>query len=174
MGFWLQKAAMTLPTVTEQAQTWTVEGLQLAGLVSGPADGIPVLALHGWLDNAASFSALRPFLTQARLVAIDMPGHGLSDHRSTDSGYQIWDDLPQLAGLLDQFGWERCVLLGHSRGAMISTLLAAAFPERVDALITLDGMACCSHGPWCRQDGHKGEGLVRRRTRKAAAWSGDL
>lgn len=119
---------------------WTVERVQIAGVVSGPESGLPVLALHGWLDNAASFDALRAHLPEVRLVAIDMPGHGLSGHRSADSGYQIWDDLPQLVGLLDQLGWKQCVLLGHSRGAMIATLLAATLPERVQALITLDGM----------------------------------
>ena len=123
-----------------EEQSWTVEGLTLAGLVHGPVDGTPVLALHGWLDNAASFNALATFLPNARLVALDMPGHGFSDHRSADAGYQIWDDLPQLAGLLDQLGWDKCFLLGHSRGAMISTLLAAVAPERVSGLITMDAL----------------------------------
>ncbi len=123
-----------------EEQSWNVEGLTLAGLVHGPVDGTPVLALHGWLDNAASFNALARFLPNARLVALDMPGHGLSDHRSADAGYQIWDDLPQLAGLLDQLGWDKCFLLGHSRGAMISTLLAAVAPERVSGLITMDAL----------------------------------
>jgi len=120
--------------------SWTVDGKKIAGLVFGPQDGIPVLALHGWLDNAASFQTLAPLLTDIRLVAIDMPGHGLSDHRSTDAGYQIWDDLAQLIGLIDQLGWNDCVLLGHSRGAMIATLLAAVHAETVKALITLDGL----------------------------------
>ena len=123
-----------------QAAAWTVEGLRIAGLLFGPENGIPVLALHGWLDNAASFARLAQFLSGLRLVALDMPGHGLSDHRSADAGYQIWDDLPQLVGILDQLGWEKCVLMGHSRGAMIASLLACVLPERVSALITLDGM----------------------------------
>lgn len=112
----------------------------IAGRISGPPDGIPVLALHGWLDNAASFELLAGLLPQLRILAIDMPGHGLSSHRSADAGYQIWDDLPQLRDLLDRLQWESCVMLGHSRGAMISTLLAATSPSRVRALITLDGM----------------------------------
>ncbi|MEZ5792624.1 MAG: alpha/beta hydrolase [Nitratireductor sp.] len=119
---------------------WVVNGLGVAALAHGPADGVPILALHGWLDNAASFSRLAECMPGARLVALDMPGHGLSDHRSVDAGYQIWDDLPQLQGVLDQLGWEKCVMLGHSRGAMIAALTAATLPERVSALVTLDGL----------------------------------
>ena len=119
---------------------WTVEGLRIAGLCFGPDTGTPILALHGWLDNASSFAKLAQFLPGRRLVALDMPGHGLSDHRSADAGYQIWDDLPQLVGIIDQLGWEECVLMGHSRGAMIASLMASVIPERVSALITLDGM----------------------------------
>ncbi len=122
------------------AETWTVDGLTLAGLTFGPSDGIPILALHGWLDNAGSFETLAPLISNARIVAIDLPGHGLSDHRSQDATYQVWDDLPQLFGLLDKLGWEKCILLGHSRGGMISTLMASTMPERFVGLVTLDGM----------------------------------
>ena len=75
-----------------------------------------------------------------RIVALDMPGHGLSDHRSPDSTYQIWDDVPQLLGVLEQLGGENHILIGHSRGGMIASLIAAVAPERVRALITLDAM----------------------------------
>ncbi|HQC73883.1 MAG TPA: alpha/beta hydrolase, partial [Candidatus Competibacteraceae bacterium] len=55
--------------------------LRLAARAWGPADGLPVLAVHGWLDNAASFDALAPLLPELRLVALDLPGHGHSAHR---------------------------------------------------------------------------------------------
>ncbi|MGB7337039.1 MAG: alpha/beta hydrolase [Salaquimonas sp.] len=121
-------------------RSWTVDGIKLAGQVFGQENGIPILALHGWLDNSASFEVLASAMPEARIVALDLPGHGHSDHRSKDGGYQIWDDLPQLIGVLDQLGWEKCVLLGHSRGGMIASLLAATMPERVSALVTMDAM----------------------------------
>lgn len=123
-----------------EALRWTIDGLDLAGLAWGPQSGRPVLALHGWLDNALSFEALGPLLKQCRLVAVDLPGNGLSDHASADATYNLWDDLSHVHGLIDALGWRRCTLLGHSRGAIQSTLYAAAMPERVSALITLDAL----------------------------------
>ena len=124
-----------------EALSWEVNGLHIEGLAWGEPDGTPVLALHGWLDNAASFTHLAPRLSGCRVVALDLTGHGRSAHRSGDATYQIWDDLPEILGVLDALGWERFVLLGHSRGAIISTLLAAAYPERVTHLVLLDAVA---------------------------------
>lgn len=124
-----------------QELSWEVNGLQLAGLSWGDPGGKPLLALHGWLDNAASFSLLAPLLDSHHVVAVDLTGHGRSDHRSADAAYQIWDDLPELLGVLDALGWQRFSLLGHSRGAIISCLLAASFPERVEHLVLLDGVS---------------------------------
>jgi len=120
---------------------WQVNKLQLAGLSWGEAGDKPVLALHGWLDNAASFAFLAPRLTGHYVVALDLTGHGKSARRSADASYQIWDDLPEILGVMDALGWESCDLIGHSRGAIISTLLASAFPERVRRLVMLDAVA---------------------------------
>ena len=47
----------------------------LRGLRWGRPGNTPILALHGWLDNAASFSRLAPLLLDVDVVAIDLPGH---------------------------------------------------------------------------------------------------
>jgi pimeloyl-ACP methyl ester carboxylesterase len=122
------------------ALSWEVNGLHLAGLSWGDPNKRPLLALHGWLDNAASFGVLAPLLAQHHVVALDLTGHGLSAKRSQDAGYQIWDDLPEILGVLDALGWDRFSLMGHSRGAIISSLLASAIPERVERLVLLDGV----------------------------------
>ncbi len=120
--------------------SWSIDGLELCGLQWGDPDGHPVLALHGWLDNAASFSRLAPQLNGCRVIALDLSGQGKSSFRSADAGYQVWDDLPQLDTLLDILGWQRFSLLGHSRGAIIATLLAGVRPERVHRLVVLDAI----------------------------------
>jgi len=121
-------------------RTFQVNGLCVAAICHGEAGGIPVLALHGWLDNAASFSRLAPLLTGCHTVAIDMPGQGLTTHRFPQGTYNVWDDLLDLLALADQLGWQRFHVLAHSRGAMIATLLAAAAPERICSLNLLDGI----------------------------------
>jgi len=93
------------------------------------------------LDNANSFDALASQLPGVHLIAVDLPGHGLSGHRAASGTYNIWDDLPDLSVLISTLGLERFGLIGHSRGAMIATLLAAVEGERVSRLVLLDGLA---------------------------------
>ena len=82
---------------------------------------------------------MAPLLPDCEIVALDLAGHGQSDFRSPDSAYNLWQDVGDLADVADELGWERCTLLGHSRGAGISMLFAATFPERVEKLILLEG-----------------------------------
>jgi pimeloyl-ACP methyl ester carboxylesterase len=129
--------------ITREAKElfWQVNGLNLRGLSWGDKRLPPLLMLHGWLDNAASFSLLAPLLTDYYVVAVDLTGHGQSDRRSADASYQIWDDLPEIIGVLEQLAWSDFDLLGHSRGAIIATLLASSFPEKIKHLVLLDAIA---------------------------------
>ena len=112
----------------------------LRGLEFGRGEGARVLAIHGWLDNAASFIPLGKRLRGARLVALDLAGHGRSDHRARGAGYHLVDYLPDVVEAADHLGWERFHLLGHSLGAGLCCLLGAAFPERVSSLCLIDGL----------------------------------
>lgn len=114
--------------------------IELAAHLYGPEDGLPVIALHGWLDNAASFARLAPLLPGLRIVALDFAGHGHSDHRPPGGSYAIWDYAHDVLQVAEQFGWQRFSLLGHSMGAIVSVLLAAAMPERVERLALIDGL----------------------------------
>ncbi|MGD9252737.1 MAG: alpha/beta hydrolase [Holophagae bacterium] len=112
---------------------------RLAGLRWGADDGSPVLALHGWLDNAASFARLAPMLDGLQVVALDLTGHGRSQHRPAGANHHFVDWVPEVAAAADALGWERFSLLGHSMGAGISTLVSAAYPERVARAALLEG-----------------------------------
>ncbi|MFS8608136.1 MAG: alpha/beta hydrolase [Gammaproteobacteria bacterium] len=116
-----------------------VQGHTLAALEWGDAGGLPVLALHGWLDNAGSFERLAPLLAGCRVVALDLAGHGFSDFRSEDSGYLLWQDVGDAIEVADRLGWTRFSLIGHSRGAAIATLVAGTFPERIERLVLIEG-----------------------------------
>ena len=106
----------------------TVRGARLAWRQWGEDHEYPVLALHGWLDNAASFDALGPLLAGHRVIALDLPGTGSAISAEPHGSYNIWDDLPDLVWLSAELGLARYALLGHSRGAAIATLLAAIEP----------------------------------------------
>lgn len=115
-------------------------GITLAAREYGPADGLPVLALHGWLDNAATFERIAPHLSGLRWVMLDMAGHGLSEHRPAGASYPIWDYARDALLVADQLGWERFAIVGHSLGAITAALLAASVPERVTQLALIDGL----------------------------------
>ena len=114
--------------------------IELAAHVFGPVDGVPVIALHGWLDNANSFARLAPRLHGLRILAIDMAGHGHSAHRPLGAGYALWDYVYDVLQVAEQLGWQRFGLLGHSLGAIVSVVLAGAMPHRVSHLALIDGV----------------------------------
>ncbi len=132
---------------TPSALELNVDGLSIAAKVWGPRDGRPALALHGWLDNAGSFDRLAPLLDDLRLVALDLPGHGLSAHRGPDTPYHFVDAVATVAHAIDALGWDRLTLIGHSMGAGIAALLAGTFPERFDAVVFLEGLGPLSEDP---------------------------
>lgn len=118
----------------------TVNGMRFAAQEWGTPDRLPVLALHGWLDNSASFYALAPRLQNLHIIAVDLAGHGRSDRRPGQMAYTPWDDINDLLAIADHLGWERFAFLGHSRGAIISTLTAGAFPERILCMGLVEGL----------------------------------
>lgn len=124
-----------------------VGGLRLTARVHGPADGIPVLALHGWLDNAASFEPLAPLLGGIRLAALDLPGHGHSDHRPPGSHYHFIDYTADVIGAADALGWERFALLGHSLGGAVASFVAGACPGRVTRLGLIEALGPLTDHP---------------------------
>lgn len=106
-----------------------------------------VLAVHGWLDNAASFDALAPLIDGVHLVAIDLPGHGRSSHRPVGNWYHFVDYLTDLLSVADALAWERFTLLGHSLGGAACSMLAGALPDRVEALWLVEALGPLSTPP---------------------------
>lgn len=120
--------------------TLQIPGLRLAAKVWGPEDGHPVLALHGWLDNAASFDRLAPLLDGCRVVALDLPGHGKSEHRPEAAGYNFIDWVPDMFAALDLLAWNSYALVAHSLGGGIACMMAGTFPEQCTGLVLIEGL----------------------------------
>ena len=114
----------------------------ITALRTPDADGkLPrVLALHGWLDNAASFVPLARHLSGIELVAVDLPGHGHSVHLQPGAIYTFEMAVHHVLDIADALGWERFTLLGHSMGAGIASLVAAACPHRVERLVCIEAL----------------------------------
>jgi pimeloyl-ACP methyl ester carboxylesterase len=113
-----------------------------------------ILCLHGWLDNCRSFHSVAPYLVQnlstvddsdyCHVVALDFPGHGWSSHKSQDGPpVLLADSAFYVAEAVRQLKWDResypFTLVGHSMGAAVGCLYAAAFPEQVHKLVLLEG-----------------------------------
>ena len=135
--------------------SYELDDLTLAAIACGNKDHQPVLCLHGYLDNAASFLPLiqeiaqqktqqSDLLTDRRIIALDWPGHGHSDHRSVGAHYHFFDYVSDLVALFALNNWQKIDIVAHSMGAMIASAFAAAFPEKVKSLTLIDafGFIC--------------------------------
>jgi len=106
-----------------------------------------LLALHGWLDNAASFDRLAPLLCEHfHIVALDLPGHGRSGHRPPGTWYHYVDYLGDALAAADALGWTRFGLLGHSLGGAVASMLAAACPQRIERLFLIEALGPLTAG----------------------------
>jgi len=119
----------------------------LAALRGGHAGGPPLLCLHGWLDNAASFLPLSPWLSGFDWVALDLPGHGASAHRPPGFDYAFADWIHDTLDAMDALGWQQASLLGHSMGGAIASATAAAAPGRVHRLALVEALGPLAGDP---------------------------
>lgn len=106
----------------------------------GPRNVRPVVAIHGWQDNAGTFDTLIPLLpVHVGYLAIDMPGHGLSSPIPHGTIYSHLHYLHVLNTIFKRhFKWPRVSLLAHSMGSALCYLYASTFPDYVDMFIGID------------------------------------
>lgn len=131
---------------------WPLSAITLAGIhwTAKPEseEAVPVVMLHGWLDNAMTFARLAPELTSlAPVYALDMAGHGHSGHRPDGYAYWLMDYVADLAEWLETHmapDGRSVDLVGHSLGGIVCALLAAAFPEKVRRLVMIDSLGALS------------------------------
>ena len=122
-------------------QTIELPGLRLAAQAWGDPARPPLLALHGWLDNAGSFARLATRLAQQRhVIALDLPGHGHSGHLPAGVRYHFVDYVETVLAAAAALGLPRFDLLGHSLGGAVASLVAVAAPERVGRLALIEAL----------------------------------
>lgn len=117
--------------VAPQVRVWAVE--------AGPQDPQrTILFVHGFGGWASQWaSQLRCFATHARVIALDLRGHGSSD--KPHSGYSMAEIVSDLQAVIEALDVEGAlVLVGHSFGAAIVAQYAAEHPHEIERLILIN------------------------------------
>ncbi len=118
-----------------------ISGLTIAYKAWGNPEHQPIIALHGWLDNANSFDYLANELqNNYYFIAIDLPGHGHSSHLPLSSNYHFIDAVFIVAQIINALKLKKVHLLGHSMGACLASLLAGITPERFLSVSLIEGL----------------------------------
>ena len=121
-------------------------GLTIACKIWGNPENPPVIALHGWLDNANSFDPIAPyFQNNFYFIAIDLPGHGHSSHIPASSNYHFIDGAFAVIQIMNALNLDKVHLLGHSMGACLSSIIGGIAPERFLSLCLIEGLGPFSH-----------------------------
>ncbi|KAG0379435.1 hypothetical protein BGX24_000391 [Mortierella sp. AD032] len=120
-----------------RAKHWRSAGPEVT-----PRDCRRFIAFHGYLDNAGSFDPL--LLEQlgpepVEILALDLAGHGTSSHRTSED-YALWRYIEDADQIVEQLGWQKHAIIGHSMGGAISTLYAGLYESRVTLCVLLDNM----------------------------------
>ncbi|WP_436924917.1 alpha/beta fold hydrolase [Halosimplex amylolyticum] len=104
-------------------------------LETGTAGGdTPLLFVHGTAAFGAFFAPLMGHLGDARMIAFDRPGYGLSDPFVYTKENLQRTVVDILKGILDALGIERVDLVGHSMGGHTGILFGLAHPDKVRRL----------------------------------------
>jgi pimeloyl-ACP methyl ester carboxylesterase len=100
---------------------------------------VTLLWIHGLGESGRCFDAIaaHPALAGARSLAPDLPGYGDAERPSPPAGLAGHAD--HLAAWLGDRGAPPVVVVGHSMGGVVGTLLAERHPARVRRLIDVDG-----------------------------------
>jgi pimeloyl-ACP methyl ester carboxylesterase len=110
-------------------------GLRVRLLAHG--SGLPVVLLHGVSLSAAAWAPLFNALGGLRLLAVDLPGHGLSDPDRYQTGHVRQRACVLIDDIFDALGLDDAPVVGHSLGGMLALWHAAAGADRISRLVAI-------------------------------------
>ena len=99
--------------------------------------GPPLVLLHGVSLSAAAWAPLFTMLSGWRVLAVDLPGHGLSDPDSYRCGQVRQRARELIDDIFDALGLDEASVVGHSLGGMFALWHAAAGTERISRLVAI-------------------------------------
>ena len=125
----------------------SIRGVEYCVNEWGSSDAPLFFYLHGWADAGSTFQfVIDALASDWRVIAPDWRGFG----RSTDSSAAYWfpDYLADLHDILNHFSPEQPVrLVGHSMGANVCSLYGGTMPERVAAIVNIEGFGLTDSNP---------------------------
>jgi pimeloyl-ACP methyl ester carboxylesterase len=124
-----------MPHVDGVTHRWVdAGGLRWHVAEAGPADGEPVLLLHGWPQHWYEWRHLVPLLSGSyRLIMPDLRGLGWTE--VTKGGYEKENLARDVLALMDELGLERVKLIGHDWGGYVGFIMCAQAPERIESFL---------------------------------------
>jgi pimeloyl-ACP methyl ester carboxylesterase len=129
--------------------------LDLAGTgvrvrVLSHGNGRPVVLLHGVSLSAAAWAPLFTALPGRRLLAVDLPGHGLSGPLAYRRGHVRRHAHQMIEDILDALGLDQVPVVGHSLGGMLALWYAATGAARISSLVAIGEPAVALPGATVR------------------------
>ncbi|HRQ36525.1 MAG TPA: alpha/beta hydrolase [Chloroflexota bacterium] len=115
-------------------------GMTLHVVMAGPADGPPIILLHGFPECWFGWHKQIPALAAQgfRVIVPDQRGYNLSDKPRSVAAYHLDELAKDVVGLMDALGYQDVYLAGHDWGAVVGWWLALYFPQRLRKLAILN------------------------------------
>ena len=114
-----------------------VDGVDVYSLSEG--QGPAIVLVHGWTcDTSAWTDQIEAFSDGYQVVALDLPGHGQSG-APADERFTVDLYTGAIEAVITELDLDRVVLIGHSMGVPVIAHYAARYPDRVMAMVAVDG-----------------------------------
>lgn len=126
--------------MTIEHTTLRANGIDLHVAQAGPADGPPLILLHGFPEYWGGWAKQIPALAAVgyRVWAPDQRGYNLSSKPAGVRAYDIDQLARDVLGLMDATGQEKVRLVGHDWGAAVAWWVAGHYPQRLSQLAILN------------------------------------
>lgn len=96
-----------------------------------------ILLLHGYLEAIEVWEPFTKLLKkQFRVIAIDLPGHGISEVKGEVHTMAFLADTAK--AVLDELGIARCVVVGHSMGGYVALEMMNKYPDTLSGMVLLN------------------------------------
>jgi pimeloyl-ACP methyl ester carboxylesterase len=117
--------------------------LNVGYIEAGPANGKPVILLHGWPYDINSFSAVTPILVAKgyRVIVPYLRGFGTTRFLSTDTNRNGQQSAiaSDIISLMDALSIDKAIIAGFDWGARTANIMAALWPDRCRAMVSVSG-----------------------------------